>query len=161
AKPLTAAITGLPSVSSSPSVCWMKRLCASPPTASSPASPWISAPAAKALSPAPVTMTPWIPASARASSSAVRSSVSTASLIALYAAGRLKVRYAMPSTFSYNRVSSRSAGTRVPWAAEATLRLVMMFLLVGEGSDEGAEPRDRLADDQILHLEGALIGIER
>src|ERR1700745_19489 len=28
-------------------------------------------------------------------------------------------------------------------------------------SDEGAEAGDRLADDQVLHLEGALVGVER
>src|SRR3954470_20883236 len=28
-------------------------------------------------------------------------------------------------------------------------------------SDESAEPGDRLADDQVLHLVGALVGVER
>src|SRR5260370_14564389 len=63
----------------------------------------------------------------------------------------------MARFFSYSRFSSvgdeligllAGKGERT----EATARIA--------ASDESTEPRDRLADDQVLHLVGALVGVE-
>ena len=91
AKPLTAATTGLPRFSMRSSTPCPKRLDCSASNAVTCASSLMSAPAMKALSPAPVRMTPRIAASSRASSNAVRRSFHVGVFRALSTLGRLTV----------------------------------------------------------------------
>src|SRR5579859_921655 len=100
AKPLIAATTGLPRFSTRSRTSCPARLDCSASTAVKCASSLMSAPATKALSPAPVTMTPRTVSSSRASSKAVRRSAQVALLRAFSTFGRLIVTYAMASLFS-------------------------------------------------------------
>src|SRR6266436_9841879 len=69
----------------------------------------MSAPAMKALSPAPVRITPCTDASAFASSNAARKSVHVGVLSALSTLGRLTVTYAIEHFFSYWTCASANA----------------------------------------------------
>src|SRR5258705_10398454 len=69
----------------------------------------MSAPAMKALSPAPVRITPCTDASALASSKAARKSVQVGVLSALSTLGRLTVTYAIEPFFSYWTFASANA----------------------------------------------------
>ena len=112
AKPLTAAITGLPRFSMRSSTSCPKRLDSSASSAVACASSLMSAPAIKALSPAPVRMTPRTASSSRASSNAVRRSVQVGVFRALSTLGRLTV------TVGDARPSFRtrhSRGSALPW----------------------------------------------
>jgi len=91
AKPLIAAITGLPRFSTRSSTSCPTRLDLSASIALACASSPMSAPAMNALSPAPVRMTPRTAASSRASSKAVRKSFQVGVLRALSTFGRLSV----------------------------------------------------------------------
>src|SRR5262249_20210627 len=122
---------------------WMALTCASS---------LMSAPAMKALSPAPVRITPRTAASSRASSKTVFKSSHVRWLSAFSTFGRLSVTKAMAFFFSYATVS------RVDVAA---VGVISVRLLRQRYSDERAEPGDRLADDQVLHLERTFVGIER
>src|SRR5262245_60875047 len=71
----------------------------------------------------------------------------------------------MPLLFSYNTFSSFGAGrcwlsTVAVIAGEAMAWSPVRDFRDG-GLNEGAEPGDRLADDEMLHLIGAFVGIER
>src|SRR5215471_2790681 len=70
----------------------------------------------------------------------------------------------MPPLFSYSTFSSFGTGgccvSTVTAAGEAMAWSPVRGFRSG-GLNEGAEPGDRLADDQMLHLIRALIGIER
>src|SRR5258708_38295984 len=111
----------------------------------------------KALPPAPVRITPRISGSSRASSKTVRSSFQVCRLRALSTLGRFNVTYAMAPFFSYNRFSSIGDELigLLPGKSERTEAAARIA-----ASDEGAEPGDRLADNQVLHLVGALVGGE-
>src|SRR5262249_34930025 len=104
----------------------------------------MSAPAMNALSPAPVRITPRTNGSSRAFSNAVRRSRQVAEFSALSTFGRLSVTYAIGPFFSYSTLSSFGESMRLSPVA----------------LDEGAEARDGLADDQVLHLVRALVGVE-
>src|SRR5215510_7810159 len=79
----------------------------------------------------------------------------------------------MPPFFSYSTLSSFSVGACGVSTVTATAGEAMACLLsksVCDGSrrlfdvrplNESGEPGDRLADDQVLHLIGAFVGIER
>ena len=112
AKPLTAAITGLPRFSMRSSTSWPKRLDRSASIAVACASSPMSAPAMNALSPAPVRMTPSTVASSRASSKAVRRSFHVGVFKALRTFGRLTVTYAIASFFSYRTLASAGVVSR-------------------------------------------------
>src|ERR1700688_1770266 len=73
------------------------------------ASSLMSAPAMKALSPAPVRITPCTDASAFASSNAVFKSVHVGVLSALSTLGRLIVTWAIDAFFWYNTFASANA----------------------------------------------------
>src|SRR5229473_6372359 len=62
----------------------------------------------------------------------------------------------MAPFFSYNRFSSIGDELigLLPGKVSAAVAAIAP-------SDESAEPGDRLADDQVLHLVGALVGVER
>ena len=64
AKPLIAAITGLPSCSIASKICWPRRACSLPSTGVCTASSLMSAPATNDFSPAPVSTIARTPASA-------------------------------------------------------------------------------------------------
>src|SRR2546425_2711270 len=91
AKPLTAAITGLPRFSIRSSTACPKRLDCCAATGVIRASSLMSAPAMNALSPLPVRMTPRTAASSRASSNAVRKSSQVLWFRAFSTFGRLSV----------------------------------------------------------------------
>src|SRR5436190_12755359 len=104
AKPLTAAMTGLPHRSS-------RRIIACPASDRERPSmaPWptispMSAPATNALGPAPVRMTPRTAGSVSIRVTASSSSAMTAAFRALSLSGRLTVTSAMPSVRSKSRV---------------------------------------------------------
>src|SRR6266853_6612694 len=63
----------------------------------------------------------------------------------------------MAPFFSYNRFSSIGGELieLLPGKGEHTQAAARIA-----ASDKGAEPGDRLADDQVLHLVGALVGVE-
>src|SRR3954454_15931842 len=103
----------------------------------------MSAPAMKALSPAPVKTTPRTAASSRASSNAARKSSQVRWLSALSTLGRLSVTYAMPAVFSYESVSNVGAAIGA--------------FMTSSPSHERAEPGDGFADDHVLHLIRALV----
>src|SRR3984957_2130152 len=170
AKPLTAAITGLPRVSMRSSTPWPKRLDCSASIALACASSPMSAPAMNALSPAPVRMTPSTVASSRASSNAVRRSAQVGVFIALSTSGRFTVTYAIASFFSYRTLASagvmgRALSSDAAEGARVTVAGAIQYLLSELGSpallNEGAETRDSLPEDQILHLKRPFVGVER
>src|SRR5437868_7343073 len=86
-----------------------------------------------------------------------------AALRALRTFGRLRVTYAIDPLFSYRTFASVGAAV----AGLMVVLLVRSELLEAAGSwkpiglHEGAEARDGLADDQVLHLERAFVGVER
>src|SRR6267142_656008 len=106
----------------------------------------MSAPATKALPPAPVRITPRTEPSSRASSNAVRRSRMVFALRALSTFGRLMVTEAIAPFFSYRTVSSVAA---------------VAVELIPNSLHECAEAADGLANDQVLHLVGAFVGVER
>src|SRR5262245_22779091 len=108
----------------------------------------MSAPAMNAFSPEPVRITPRTVSSSRASSNAVLKSFQVAPLRAFKTLGRLSVMYAMPFFFSYRRFSS-------------VIVAPVVMTRSSPFSNEGAEAGDGLADDQVLHLEGAFVGVDR
>src|SRR6266446_3499568 len=112
AKPLTAAITGLPRFSMRSRTLWPKRLARAASKAASVASSVMSAPAMNAFSPAPVRIAPRIAASSRTSSNAVRRSFHVGVFSALSAFGRLIVTYAMQLRLSSWLGSSSCFGLR-------------------------------------------------
>ena len=89
--PLIAAMTGLPIVSIRSRMCWPRCECSRPPTGVCTASSLMSAPAMKALSPAPVTITARTASSCFSARIARRSSSSVSLLSALRFSGRLMV----------------------------------------------------------------------
>src|SRR5438128_266311 len=91
AKPLTAAITGLPRFSIRLRTAWPNELASSASIAVTRASSLMSAPAMNALSPAPVRMTPRTAVSYRASSKAVRRSSQVRRFRAFSTFGRFSV----------------------------------------------------------------------
>src|SRR2546429_9683204 len=92
---------------------WPWRLLSSASAGVSLAISAMSAPAAKALSPAPVRMTPCTAASSRASLNASFSSAMVALLRALSTFGRLIVTYAIAPFFSYRTFSRVGAAVAV------------------------------------------------
>src|ERR1700751_1882168 len=46
-------------------------------------------------------------------------------------------------------------------SSDCSSEMVSAAVAANARSDESAEPGDRLADDQVLHLVGALVGVER
>src|SRR5262245_27260814 len=108
----------------------------------------MSAPAMNAFSPEPVRITPRTVSSSRASSNAVLRSFQVAPFNAFKTFGRLSVMYAMPFFFSYRRFSS-------------VIVAPVVMTRSSPFSNEGAEAGDGLADDQVLHLEGAFVGVDR
>src|SRR6266545_364719 len=103
AKPLTAAITGLPSRSMRSSTRCPRRERSLPSTGLCVASSAMSAPATNAFSPAPVRMTPRVAGSAARAAKAASSSSTVPSFRALSLSGRLMVTKAMPSRISTRR----------------------------------------------------------
>src|SRR5215471_13654281 len=73
----------------------------------------------------------------------------------------------MPLRFSYSTVSSFGTdgccvSTVIATAGEAmALSPLRVSAVARPCSDERAEPGDRLADDQVLHLIRAFVGVER
>src|SRR5215470_9727713 len=71
----------------------------------------------------------------------------------------------MPLLFSYSTLSSFGGGGCCVSSVTAIAGEAMAWSPVrgfrGGALNEGAEPGDRLADDQMLHLIGAFVGIER
>src|SRR5882724_8743658 len=133
----------------------------------------MSAPAMNALSPAPVRITPRTSASSRAASNAARRSSHVFPFSALRTLGRLSVTYAMAPFFSYNTFSSvRPAcgvaaafgGVIVAIELINVLNLSLLIALLTRESaavlQKGAETRDRLAHNQILHLVSAFVGVK-
>src|ERR1700733_10287659 len=137
----------------------------------------MSAPAMKALSPAPVRMTPRTEASFFTSSKAVCKSVQVGVFSALSTLGRSIVTYAIDPFFSYRTLASANAvlgedsGTV---AGDDVIDTAPEVMVTSPGkrrparsrrrverSREGADAGDSLADDQILHLIRAFIGVQR
>jgi cytochrome bd-type quinol oxidase subunit 1 len=106
AKPLIAAITGLPRFSTRSSTSCPELLDRSASIALACASSLMSAPATNALSPAPVRMTPRTASSSRACSKAVRRSFHVGVFRALSTLGRLTVTEAIAPRFSYRTFAS-------------------------------------------------------
>ncbi len=100
AKPLTAAITGLPRSSMRSSTFWPRIERSLPSTGDCVASSAMSAPATKAFSPAPVRITPRMAASAPMAVNAASSSSTVRSFSAFSLSGRLMVTIATPSRLS-------------------------------------------------------------
>src|SRR5687767_10065403 len=105
AKPLIAAITGLPSCSIESKICWPWRACSLPATGESTASSLMSAPATKAFSPLPVRTIARTPASALNAAMALASSVSVWLFRALRTFGRLRETMATAPSRSIRRLS--------------------------------------------------------
>src|SRR6266700_3200668 len=132
----------------------------------------MSAPAMNALSPAPVRITPRTSSSSRASSNAARRSSHVFPFSALRTLGRLSVTYAMAPFFSYNTFSSVRPARGVAGGVIVAIELINvsclnLSLLITFSTREsaavlqkGAETRDRLAHDQILHLVSAFVGVK-
>src|SRR6266404_2349414 len=135
----------------------------------------MSAPAINALSPAPVRITPRTSPSLRAFSNAALRSSHVFPFSALRTLGRLSVTYAMAPFFSYITFSSvRPAGGVVAAFGGVIVAIELinvsclnLSLLIAFSTREssavlqkGAETRDRLAHDQVLHLVGAFIGVK-
>src|SRR4051812_25338610 len=97
AKPLIAAITGLPSVSIASKTCCPRLAVLCAPTPDWRDNSAMSAPATNALSPAPVTTTARTPASSRSSSRTACNSSIAAAFRALRRSGRLMVIVATAS----------------------------------------------------------------
>src|SRR6266487_2358071 len=130
----------------------------------------MSAPAMNALSPAPVRITPRTSSSSRAASNAARRSAHVFPFSALRTLGRLSVTYALAPFFSYKTFSSVSAGVGVDAAGAGGVTVAIELInsvetfvdnlcLLTE-SQKGAETRDRLAHNQILHLVSAFVGVK-
>src|SRR5712671_2178310 len=135
----------------------------------------MSAPAMNALSPAPVRITPRTSASSRASSNAARRSSHVFPFSALRTLGRLSVTYAMAPFFSYNTFSNVRPACGVAAAFGGVIVSIELInvtclnlsLLIAFSTREpaavlqkGAETRDRLAHNQILHLVSAFVGVK-
>src|ERR1700676_5391769 len=133
----------------------------------------MSAPAMKALLPAPVRITPPTAASACASSNAVLRSAQVGEFRALSTLGRLTVTYAMAPFFSYRTFASVGAAAgdaagMISGEPSGDAGGMFTFLLKRMSQenycrialDEGAETRDGLADDQILHLIRAFVRVK-
>ena len=105
AKPLTAAIEGLPMVSSRLNTPWPRSAISRPLSASFLTSSEISAPAANAFSPEPVKMTTPMASSRATSSNAAPRSDTVWALSAFSTSGRLSVTVATRSFFSSNTIS--------------------------------------------------------
>src|SRR5207249_9896397 len=157
AKPFTAAITGLPRFSIRARTRGPKVLDFSASTALTCASSLMSAPAMNALSPAPVRMTPRTAASSCASSNAALRSSHVLLFRALRTFGRLRVTQAMAPFLAYKIVSRFSSVVVVLInVSSLKLRLFVRHLI-----QKGAEACYGFADDEVLHLVGALVGVER
>src|SRR2546425_683777 len=104
AKPSPAAITGLPHVSSRRSTAWPRSARAFPSNGPCLARSPMSAPATKALGPAPVRIAPRMASSVARRWATSASSAITWSFSALSLSGRLMVISAMPSLISKRRV---------------------------------------------------------
>src|SRR2546426_1142466 len=104
AKPFTAAITGFPHVSSRRSTAWPRSARALPSNGPCWARSPMSAPATKALGPAPVRIAPRISSPVARRSATSASSAITWSFSALSLSGRLMVINATPSLISKRRV---------------------------------------------------------
>src|ERR1700752_437812 len=131
----------------------------------------------KAFSPSPVRITPCTDASAFASSNAACRSVQVGVLSALSTLGRLTVTWAIEPFFSYRTFASANAalgmelGAIQGAGADGAVpepRIISpgwgaagVQAPAAEMSHEGAVTGDGFADDQILHLIGAFVGIER
>src|SRR5260370_32172141 len=131
----------------------------------------------KAFSPAPVRLTPCTDASSFASSNAACKSVQVGVLSALSTLGRLTVTYAIEPFFSYWTFASANAflgkglgtvaGEGVNGAACETIIISPGWGAAGlrapaaGTSDEGAVTGNGFADDQILHLICAFVGVQR
>src|SRR6266446_3699858 len=134
----------------------------------------MSAPAMNALSPDPVRITPRTSSSWRASSTAARRSSHVFPFSALRTLGRLSVTYAMAPFFSYNTFSSvrPAGGVAAAFGGIVAIELINfsclnLSLLIAFSTCEsatvlqkGAESRDCLAHDQILHLVSAFVGVK-
>src|SRR6266705_54730 len=132
----------------------------------------MSAPAMNALSPAPVRITPRTSPSLRAFSNAALRSSHVFPFSALRTLGRLSVTYAMAPFFSYSTFSSvrpvcgvASFGGVI--VAIELINVLSLSLLIVFSTRElaavlqkGAETRDRLAHNQILHLVSAFVGVK-
>src|SRR2546422_2625627 len=104
AKPFTAAITGLPHVSSRRSTAWPRSARALPSNGPCLARSPMSAPATKALGPAPVRIAPRMSSPVATRSATAARSAITWSFSALSLSGRLMVITATPSLISKRRV---------------------------------------------------------
>src|SRR6266581_7903728 len=133
----------------------------------------MSAPAMNALSPAPVRITPRTSPSLRAFSNAALRSAHVFPFSALRTLGRLSVTYAMASFFSYKTFSSVRPACGVAAAfggvivAIELINVLNLSLLIAFSTRElaavlqkGAETRDRLAHNQVLHLVSAFVGVK-
>src|SRR3954451_21282392 len=131
----------------------------------------------KALSPAPVRITPWTDASSLASSNAACKSIHVGVLSALSTLGRLTVTCAIELFFSYRTFASARAALGKELgtvAGEGVSGAACEAIIISPGlggqpasgagagmSDEGAMTGDGLADDQILHLIRTFVRVER
>src|SRR6266436_4721716 len=128
-----------------------------------------------ALSPAPVRITPRNSPSLRACSNAALRSSHVFPFSALRTLGRLSVTYAMAPFFSYNTFSSVRPACGVAAAFGGVIVAIELIdvsclnlsLLIAFSTCEsaavlqkGAESRDCLAHDQILHLVSAFVGVK-
>src|SRR5260370_1255720 len=131
----------------------------------------------KAFSPAPVRLTPCTDASSFASSNAACKSVQVGVLSALSTLGRLTVTYAIDAFFEGwtvgvdNAALGKGLGTV---AGEGVNGAACETIIISSGwgaaglrapaagtSDEGAVTGNGFADDQILHLICAFVGVQR
>src|SRR5258705_2592785 len=130
----------------------------------------MSAPAMNAFSRAPVRITPRPSSSSRASSNAARRSSHVFPFSALRTLGRLSVTYAMAPFFSYKTFSSVRAAVGVSAACAGGVTVAIELInsvetfvdnlcLLTE-SQKGAETRNRLAHNQILHLVSTFVGVK-
>jgi len=138
----------------------------------------MSAPAMNALLPVPVRITPSTEASAFASANAVCKSAQVDVFSALSTLGRLTVTEAIDPFFSYRTLPSANAALGKALGAavgEGMTSAVPETMIISPGwvaagirvsagrgmSHESAVTGDGFANDQILHLIGTFIGIER